>query len=422
MELLQLFITASIPVLKVLLITALGSFLALDRINILGAETRKHLNTMVFYVFNPALVSSNLAKTITYDSMVKLWFMPVNILITFVIGSILGWIVIQFTRPPTHLRGLILGCCAAGNLGNMLLIIIPAVCKEKGSPFGNSDSCYNYGLAYASLSMAIGAIYLWSYVYNIVRISSRSGKDSRGKEFCISKSSRESSTSDLGSCTEPLLSSKEFALPGAGDDADHYALPRTISEGKPEVVAVSDHLGMKQRLEGMFRKLNLKSVLAPSTIGAFVGFIIGIVPQIRKSMIGGGASLRVIQDTASLLGEGAIPTLTLIIGGNLLKGLKGPGIQKSLIVGIVLARYVALPLTGILIVKGAIRFGFVHSDPLYQFVLLLQFALPPAMNIGTITQLFGAGESECSVIMLWTYALASLSLTFWSTFFMWLVA
>ena len=63
--------------------------------------------------------------------------------------------------------------------------------------------------------------------------------------------------------------------------------------------------------------------------------------------------------------------------------MKGPGIQKSLLVGIVLARYVALPLTGILIVKGAMRFGFVHSsDPLYQFVLLLQFALPPAMNIG----------------------------------------
>lgn len=56
--------------------------------------------------------------------------------------------------------------------------------------------------------------------------------------------------------------------------------------------------------------------------------------------------------------------------------------QKSLVVGIVVARYIALPLTGILIVKGAIHFGLVHSDPLYQFVLLLQFALPPAMNIG----------------------------------------
>lgn len=46
MELFRLFITASIPVLKVLLVTALGSYLALDRVNILGAETRKHLNTV----------------------------------------------------------------------------------------------------------------------------------------------------------------------------------------------------------------------------------------------------------------------------------------------------------------------------------------------------------------------------------------
>lgn len=37
----------------------------------------------------------------------------------------------------------------------MPLIIIPAVCKEKGSPFGNPDACYTYGMAYASLSMAV---------------------------------------------------------------------------------------------------------------------------------------------------------------------------------------------------------------------------------------------------------------------------
>jgi len=41
---------------------------------------------------------------------------------------------------------------------------------------------------------------------------------------------------------------------------------------------------------------------------------------------------------------------------------------------------------------------------------------------GTIAQLFGAGESECSVMMLWTYALASIAVTLWSTYFMWLVA
>ncbi|KAM0067879.1 hypothetical protein Hdeb2414_s0002g00066481 [Helianthus debilis subsp. tardiflorus] len=31
------------------------------------------------------------------------------------------------------------------NLGNMLLIIIPTVCKEKGTPFGDSDVCSEYG-------------------------------------------------------------------------------------------------------------------------------------------------------------------------------------------------------------------------------------------------------------------------------------
>lgn len=46
---------------------------------------------------------------------------------------------------------------------------------------------------------------------------------------------------------------------------------------------------------------------------------------------------------------------------------------------------------------------------------------PMLLNSGTITQLFGAGEAECSVILLWTYVLASVSLTLWSTLFMWLV-
>lgn len=163
--------------------------------------------------------------------------------------------------------------------------------------------------------------------------------------------------------------------------------------------------------------------------------------------------------------------MTLIVGGNLLRGkfedhkftfiylfswsclirfagLKGSGISLQLVFGIVAVRYVFLPVAGILMVKGAVYLGLVHADPLYVFVLLLQFAVPPAINTGmsfrwqyktvfpkiwarflkivnmagTIMQLFGVGESECSVIMLWTYGLASISLTLWSTFFMWLVA
>ncbi|CAN1349095.1 Protein PIN-LIKES 1 [Linum perenne] len=69
-------------------------------------------------------------------------------------------------------------------------------------------------------------------------------------------------------------------------------------------------------------------------------------------------------------------------------------------------RYIALPLTGIIIIKSAVHFGLVHTDPLYQ----------------TMSQLFGTGESECSVILLASYAMASVAVTIWSTIFMWLVA
>ncbi|KDP24916.1 hypothetical protein JCGZ_24294 [Jatropha curcas] len=422
MQLLNLFVIASMPVLKVLLITALGSFLALEYVNVLGEEARKQINSVVFYVFNPALIGSNLAKTITFESISLLWFMPVNILVTFIIGSILGWLLIKVTATPQHLRGLILGCCAAGNLGNLPLIIIAAICKEKGSPFGAPDVCYTYGIAYASLSMAIGAVFLWSYVYNIMRISSSemnqqvdnadsdtetnikttvgAPKCIQGNYYSVDLSSKESLIS--AELASPLL-------PENQEIVKNLSWTQFIDK-------------IKERSRKISEKLNLKALFAPSTIGAIVGFAIGVVPQIRKLLIGASAPLRVIEDSAYLLGDAAIPIVTLIVGGNLLKGLKGSGIRWSLIVGILIVRYVLLPVMGVVTVKTAVHFGLVHSDKLYQFILLLQFAVPPAMNIGTMTQLFGRGQSECSVIMLWTYAFASVSLTLWSTFFLWMLA
>ncbi|KAJ4714002.1 putative Auxin efflux carrier family protein [Melia azedarach] len=415
MEIFNLFMTAFIPVLKVHFLTALGLFLALERIDILGAVARKHLNDVSFFVFNPALVGSSLAKNITAKSIGMLWFMPFNVLITFIIGSALGWIVLKITKAPRDLWGLVLGCCSAGNLGNMLFIIIPAVCKEKGSPFGDVDACYNNGMAYSALSMAIGAIYMWSYVYNIVRIYSSNNSGQKQDDFTENVKS-------VGETTENLSnSSMEPPLPLNGCSAvkvhlNQFEIDRTTSKGKTEVPPLEK---IKSVLQTFAAKMDLRKFFAPSTIAAIVGFMVGIVPPFRKMLIGEHAALRVVEDSVSFLGDAAIPTVSLIVGANLLRGLKRSRIHLSLIIGIIMIRYIALPLLGLVVVKGAIRFGLVKSDPLYQFVLLLQFALPPAINIGTMTQLFGAGESECSVIMLWTYALATISLTFWTAFYMW---
>lgn len=48
------------------------------------------------------------------------WFMPVNILLTFIIGSALGWILVRITKTPIELHGLVISCCAAGKLQMLL--------------------------------------------------------------------------------------------------------------------------------------------------------------------------------------------------------------------------------------------------------------------------------------------------------------
>ncbi|XP_016201343.1 protein PIN-LIKES 3 [Arachis ipaensis] len=418
MGLLDLFYVASLPVIKVLLITAVGLFLALENVNLLGKDARIQVNHLVHYVFNPALVGGNLADTITFENFVTLWFMPVNILITFIIGSILGWILVKITRAPKNLEGLIIGVCSAGNLGNLPIIIIPAICKDKGSPFGDPDVCYKYGMAYASLSMAIGAVYIWSYVYNIMRVSaSKFHRESTASIHSIH--SIHASGELLGPFPDECSPESPSKYPAKEDDSYSQLLSSTEA-GEKSKVSMTDKI--KQKFKAIFFNSNIKAVFSPATLGAIVGFIVGVISPLRNLLIGSNAPLHVVEDSVTMVGEAAIPTITLIMGANLLKGLKGARTPFWTVIGILVVRYILLPILGVLIVKWATQLGLVPADPLYQFMLLLQYALPPAMAIATIAQLFGAGESECSIIMLWTYILASVAVTLWSTYFMWLVA
>ncbi|XP_054805437.1 protein PIN-LIKES 3-like [Prosopis cineraria] len=440
MEFWKLFIVALMPVLKVLLVTAVGAFIALDCFDILKDNARKPLNSMVYYVFTPALLSSNLAKTLTLKSLVILWFMPINILLSFTIGTAFGWLIIKITRTPRHLQGLVLGCCSAGNVGNLPLIIVPAVCKESSGAFGDVEACYRNGMAYVSMSMAIGSIYIWCYVYNIVRIyTCEISNINRVDDSTVaSVSAAERDPENLSACsTGQLVNVGKISQ--ENDQMGQLEIECTNRQAK--VIQWSDIINWNmislsytfllccryqkgkddETVENDSQRINLKALFAPSTTGSIVGMVIGAVAPLQKVLIGDNAPLHVVQDSASMIGDAAVPAITLLIGANLLKGLKGSGMQTSLIVGVIIVRFIALPAVGVGIVKGAVHFGWLHPDPLYQFVLLLQFALPPAVAISTMTQLFGVGVGECSVIMLATYSCATVSLTLWCAFFMWLV-
>ncbi|CAN0878556.1 Protein PIN-LIKES 7 [Linum grandiflorum] len=392
MGFLTLLQVASMPVIQVLIIGVLGAVLATDYINVLHADARKYLNKVVFTVFTPSLMFAILSKTVTFGDIVSWWFMPVNIGLTMVFGGLLGWVVVKLLRPKPHLEGLLIATCATGNYGNLLLIVVPAICKEDGTPFGDHATCGAIGLSYASFSAALGSIYIWTCAYQLVRKSAVKFKELKDEEEAASK------------LPNPDLEGTQLLT---GDDA----LPLV------EIGEASKPTGIVAVLHQILHELT-----APPTLSSILGFVFGATPFLRNLIIGEGAPLRVVQDSIALLGDGTIPSITLILGGNLTQGLRSSSIKPLMIVGVVCVRYVFLPVIGICVIKAAASLGLLPSDPLFAYVLMLQYSIPPAMNIGTMTQLFGVAQEECSVIFLWTYMFAAIALTLWSTVYLWMLS
>ncbi|KAJ3680399.1 hypothetical protein LUZ60_016677 [Juncus effusus] len=411
MELFSLFMVASVPVIEVLLIGLLGAFLA--SYNILSADARKSINKIVFVVFAPALCFKSLAKTVTFREMISWWFMPVNIGITFLLGGILGWIAVKILRPEHHLEGLIIASCSAGNLGNLPIIVVPAICNENGSPFGNATNCKSLGLAYVSFSMALGGFYIWTHTYNLMKKSA----------VIYEKSCHESGKSENPyECEESDTDQEAFLLPSSKliDENEQTMMVPLLSSGDLIKTKTDFIQRARENLKETIHQI-LEELLTPPTIAAILGFVIGAIPALKKLLIGVNAPLKAVQDSIILLGDGAIPCVTLILGGNLTQGLRKMHVRPLAIFAIISVRYVILPICGIGVVKAAAQLGFLPDSPLYHFVLLIQFTLPPAMSIGTMAQLFDVAQEECSVIFLWTYLVAAFAFTVWSTVFMWIV-
>lgn len=413
-----LFEVASLPIIQVLLISFLGALMATEYLNLLPKDARRSLNKLVFMVFTPSLMFASLAKTVTLEDIISWWFMPVNIGFTFLIGGILGWILVKILRPKPYLEGLVIATCSSGNLGNLLLIIVPAICNEDGSPFGDSSICSSVGLSYASFSMALGGFFIWTYTFHLIR-----GSAAKLKALQAVAEVSKAPNNDLDASQETHLLN--------GQDQENVAIvvasskPAEDTESHAIVSKESEHgkgnVSSWTKLTGFLHQI-LEELLEPPTVAAILGFIFGATTFLRNLIIGSEAPLRVIQDSIKLLGDGTIPCITLILGGNLTEGLRASKIKSWIVVGVICVRYIILPAIGLWVVKAAGHLGFLPSDPLFHYVLMIQYTLPPAMNIGTMTQLFDVGQEECSVLFLWTYLVAALALTAWSTIFMWILS
>ncbi|XP_020206378.1 protein PIN-LIKES 7 [Cajanus cajan] len=401
----ELLEVASAPVIQVLLISLVGVYMASDYCNnLLSSNFRKSLNKIVFIAFTPSLIFVSFAKNVSLDEMISWWFMPVNIGFTFLIGAILGWIIVKLLKPNLKVEGLIIASCSTGNMGNLPVVIIPAICDEKGGPFGAPDDCRNRALSYSFCSLALGGVFIWTYTYQLMRNTSMRYKAFEAAEI-------------LKIPNKEVEANVETRLLKQNDGYTIDTENQVIVDQCSSIVSINTEKNLWHRMMETIGQI-LAELMSPPTIATFLGFLFGGVAWLRNLIIGHDAPLRVIQESIQMLGDGTIPCITVLLGGNLTQGMKSSSIKPLILICIIIARLFLLPVIGFCVVKAAANLGFLPLDPLFQYVLVMQYALPPAMNISTMAQLFDVGTEEYSVILLWTYGAATISLTLWSVYLM----
>ncbi|XP_020698986.1 protein PIN-LIKES 6 isoform X1 [Dendrobium catenatum] len=381
---------AVLPIAKVFTMCFLGFLMASKYVNILPANGRKLLNGLVFSLLLPCLIFSQLGRAITLEKIFQWWFIPINVIISSTSGSLIGFVVASIVRPPYPYFKFTIIHIGIGNIGNVPLVLIAALCRDKSNPFGDSEKCNQDGNAYISFGQWVGAIILYTYVFQMLSPPPGGSFDVNEEEELPSKSRTNTAVAEQ----VPLLSSYE---------------PEETS------TQASKRRKIIFQLSYLAEKLKIKQIFQPPIIASVLAIFIGAIPFLKHLILTDDAPFFFFTDSCLILGEAMIPCILLALGGNL---VDGPGVGSKRLgfrttAAILFARLVLVPPAGLGIVTLADKLGFLpEGDKMFRFVLLLQHTMPTSVLSGAVANLRGCGK-ESAAILFWVHIFAVISMAGW---------
>ncbi|KAB2630386.1 hypothetical protein D8674_007905 [Pyrus ussuriensis x Pyrus communis] len=388
---------AVLPIAKVFTVCSLGLLMASKYVNIFPASGRKLLNGLVFSLLLPCLIFSQLGQAITLQKMLEWWFIPVNVVIGSTTGSIIGYIVASIVRPPYPFFKFTIVQIGIGNIGNVPLVLIAALCRDKSNPFG--DTCKTDGTAYISFGQWVGAIILYTYVFQMLSPPPEGTFDIEEKDLPI-KSPRNS------------MSTTPDQIPLLINDENDEEPTR-----QEEVAETNSNDSDKPKITKFFlfiyEKLKLKQVLQPPIIASILAMVLGAIPFLKKLIFTSDGPLFFFTDSCIILGEAMIPCILLALGGNLIDGPGSSKLGLRTTAAIIFARLLLVPPVGLGIVMLADKLGFLPADDkMFRFVLLLQNTMPTSVLAGAVANLRGCGR-EAAAVLFWVHIFAIFSMAGW---------
>jgi len=372
MDVLGLSKQASVPLLHVLLGGAGGTLLAW--LGVLDAAALKALAKLSVWVFIPSMTFVTLAETLDASRLQQWWFLPVNVLLNHLLGGCLGLAVALLlrVRDPTAFR-LVICCVAAGNMGNLPMVVILAVCEADHQHVLFGSECSRHGVSYVCLGMWAAQTVQFSLINRVLAPS-----DFDPVESCEEVAE-----------VSPVNYGKESELPASVSGVSHRS-----SDGETPRSSAT----LLDRCSGWVQ---------PPVIASWAAMFVGTSPA-KSWVFGETAILAPLRAVLTHYGHGFTAAAMLTLGGNL---MKGPASSQQVlgcraIAAVVVARLLILPFLGFYGVKLADAVGLLPSDPLFKFVCVLQHGSPSAIALSTICTIHSRGMAEISTLLFWIYLFA----------------
>ncbi|GFQ06463.1 uncharacterized transporter ybr287w [Phtheirospermum japonicum] len=413
----QVLIYSIPPLLKLICLTLIGLILAHPKTQLVPKATFKLLSKLVFALFLPSLIFIELGETITFENLIRWWFVPINVILSTAIGAVLGFLVAKLCTPPPEYTRFTIIMTAFGNTGNLDLAIVGSVCHRADNPFG--PECQKMGTAYVAFSQWVAVLLVYTLVYHMM--------EPPLEYYEVVEDGDEIqeyvTANDL---SRPLLVDAEW--PGIEDrETEHCktsliarVFSDSLEEGScsggagpssPKSLRCLAEPRVVQKIRIVAEKTPLSHALQPPMLAILSAFVIGMFPSIKPVVYGDDAPLSVITDSLEILAAAMVPSVMLILGGMLAEGPNESRLGIQTTIGIIVARLLVLPLVGIGVVWLADRLGFlIHGDQMYKFVLLLQYTTPSAILLGAIARLRGYAVKEASALLFWQHVFAIISL------------
>ncbi|KAJ6771904.1 AUXIN EFFLUX CARRIER FAMILY PROTEIN-RELATED [Salix koriyanagi] len=357
-------LTAIVPLMKLICLIVIGLVLAHPKAQMIPRATFRLLSKLVFALFLPCLIFTELGESITLQNIALWWFIPVNVLVSTVIGCLLGVAVVLICRPPPEFKRLTIIMTAFGNTGNLPLAIVGSVCHTKDSPFG--PHCHSKGVAYVSFAQWVAVILVYTLVYHMMEppmqyyeiveegseIEEQPGSNVSRPLLVEAewpgieeKETEHSKTPFIARIFNSISSLSQTTFPDIDLGERSLSSPRSIQcLAEPRVV---------RRIRIAVEQTPIQHVLQPPTIASLLAIIIGMVPQLKAFFFGYDAPLSFVTDSLEILAGAMVPSVMLILGGMLAEGPKDSTLGLRTTIGIIVARLLVLPLLGIGVVALA---------------------------------------------------------------------